>query len=143
MAAIYSRSYVTVAATASLSDEEGCFRTATNDTNGHNITVRETSRVARTIRIRAQIQSHWTAMPTESMAEINFGDLADTKPPLFTPAWCFQERVLSPRYLTFDEWGLSWSCRETETCSCGYLDQVIGPARGGREQYHPFLLDHE
>lgn len=143
MASIYSRSYVTIAATASASDEEGCFRTATNDTNGHEIIVSGTKGKTCTLRIRAEVQTHWTAMPNEMMAEMDFGELGDSTPPLFTRAWCFQERLLSPRYLRFDEWEMSWSCRETETCSCGYLDTVIGPVRGGREHSHPFLLDHE
>jgi hypothetical protein len=143
MASVYSGSYVTIAATASSSDDGGCFRNATNDLVGHTISIGKGTEATFDVRVRAQIQTHWLAVPNEMMSPDQCGDLGDDCPPLFNRAWCFQERLLSPRFLRFDDWEISWSCRYTETCSCGYLDQVVIPARNAQTYHHPFLLSKE
>ena len=129
MASIYSGSYITIAATASDSDTGGCFRKATNDRYGHGIEIYNDTDTIFTVRVRAQKQTHWMAIPRQMMCEDTCGDLGDDPPPLFTRAWCFQELLLSPRVIRFDEWEIAWCCRETERCSCGYLDRIAGPAR--------------
>lgn len=129
MASIYSGSYITIAATASDSDHGGCFRNATNERSGHNVEITNDTGSAFTVRVRAQRQTHWMTIPRQMMCENDFGNLGDDPPPLFTRAWCFQELLLSPRVVRFDEWEISWCCRETELCSCGYTDKIAGPAR--------------
>ncbi|KAK3946651.1 heterokaryon incompatibility protein-domain-containing protein [Pseudoneurospora amorphoporcata] len=39
-------------------------------------------------------------------------------PPLFSRAWVFQERILSPRVLHFNEEELMWECRTSVLCEC-------------------------
>lgn len=39
-------------------------------------------------------------------------------PPLFGRAWVFQERILSPRVLHFNEEELMWECRTNVFCEC-------------------------
>jgi len=142
MVSIYSGSYFTIAATAS-SDDGGCFRNATNDLVGHTISIHREYESAFNIRIRAQIQTHRLVVPNKIMTPDESRSLGDDSPPLFTIAWCFQERILSPRLPRFDNWEMSWSCKYTETCSCRYLDQVVVPARNSQRYQHPFTLSEE
>ena len=134
MASIYSGSYVTIAATASASDHEGCFRNATNDPVGRSIEINNDTKTVFTLRVRAQVQTHWMAVPCQMMCDSSFGDLGDDPPPLFTRAWCFKELLLSPRVVRFDEWEVSWCCKSVELCSCGFLDKVAVEARSSDRQ---------
>ena len=117
----------------------GCFRNATNDAVGHSIEICNDTETAFTLRVRAQIQTHWMTLPCQMMCESFFGNLGDDPPLLFTRAWCFQELLLSPRIIRFDEWEISWCCRSTELCSCGYLDKVAVPARNLDKDLLQFL----
>lgn len=39
--------------------------------------------------------------------------------PLLERAWVYQERLLSPRFLHFGPYELSWECKESFKCECG------------------------
>jgi hypothetical protein len=45
--------------------------------------------------------------------------------PLFSRAWAFQERVLSPRMLHFAAHELSWECKELVVCECAMLQEAF------------------
>lgn len=151
MASIYADCYFTIAATAATSDDGGCFRHATNDPVGHRIRINGDGINGQfDVHVRAQLQPHWQVMPNTRRSLVHDGDVGIPQPPLMTRGWCFQEMVASPRILRFDEWEVSWSCRSTECCSCGYLDGKVsyrphpfspgsGYIQDPRDEWHEFL----
>jgi hypothetical protein len=44
--------------------------------------------------------------------------------PLYTRAWTFQERFLSPRMIKFKRQELEWHCRARKTCECGHYGDL-------------------
>jgi len=46
--------------------------------------------------------------------------------PLFSRAWTYQERILSPRVLCFTPYELQWECQTAVSCECLSVD-FIGP----------------
>ncbi|KAF4965739.1 hypothetical protein FSARC_6522 [Fusarium sarcochroum] len=46
---------------------------------------------------------------------------------LFTRAWAYQERLVSPRVLYFTENELLWECFEGSSCECSGDDRELGP----------------
>jgi hypothetical protein len=44
--------------------------------------------------------------------------------PLLSRAWCYQERLLSPRTVNFHSSEMIWHCMEAVSCECGSLDNA-------------------
>jgi hypothetical protein len=42
--------------------------------------------------------------------------------PVFSRAWCLQERLLATRIVHYTKWEMIWECRSRTTCECGRLD---------------------
>ena len=120
MAQIYQHSYLTLAATASHSDEEGLFYTSPQ------------AHVFGVLADGAPYQMH--ARPA-----IRHFD--DAKFPLFSRAWIFQERMLAPRVLHFGEQELWWECMEALKCECGGINS--GERLGSGQAKYESKIAHQ
>ncbi|KAF2122477.1 heterokaryon incompatibility protein-domain-containing protein [Lophiotrema nucula] len=133
MADIYQHSYLTLAATASAGDSQGCFSDAFNTTHKavSHLPPEYTNQCP--VAVRAPL-THWdTLLPSRLAYDY----------PLLARAWVFQERILSPRTVHFCGSEIVWECRETCACECGSLGgsttpggefhQVLGRAESGND----------
>ena len=107
MGAIYSTSFLTVAADSSTDCHGGCFNTrsisqdlASDSTPFELITSASDGRESRLFL--------WT--PIRGARKFALPDLDES--PLSERGWCCQERILSPRILHFTRSQLFWECRE-------------------------------
>jgi hypothetical protein len=100
MASIYSRAYLTLAATSSTNCEGGFYTPNTSVT---------------------QIPDHGSLLshPVYVRQSVNHRPFFENKLPLMSRAWVFQERMLSPRTVQFTSQELVWECTTTQTCECG------------------------
>ncbi|KAE9374107.1 HET-domain-containing protein [Stipitochalara longipes BDJ] len=103
MADYYSKAYITIAATASVDSAGGLFR--------------------------KWPQFEFTGITTEGlpsqvivrrMPEHLFESFVLDLFPLLSRAWVYQERLLSTAVLHFGPQELSWECKETSICECGF-----------------------
>jgi hypothetical protein len=113
MCDIYSRAYLTLAATRSNGSNEGCYASPrhsfdkaftflnTDDTR-YEMYVRD-SKDPSTIPHINDFEMQWRS---------------DARFPLLQRAWAFQERILSPRVVHFGPNELLWECIELKTCQC-------------------------
>ncbi|XTI82127.1 HET-domain-containing protein [Cenococcum geophilum] len=121
MADIYGRAYVTLCATSSASDDNGCFLATPELLSPHRIPCKSRNGTEYEVCVRGwpelQHISSWetqTLRGTDAAAtktRLGFPFLEDFSSlndfpsrsdfPLLTRAWCFQERLLSPRLLHF------------------------------------------
>lgn len=112
MCDIYSRAYLTIAATKSNDPSGGCYtnsdfragRTQTfTNANGEQLTLhaREKGQFPHLGRVMA-------GLPNDD--DVHF--------PLLERAWVFQERILSPRFLHFGPHELLWECISVKLCQC-------------------------
>jgi Heterokaryon incompatibility protein (HET) len=63
----------------------------------------------------------------------NPGDYAPRSEPLNTRGWALQERLLSPRVLTFGSQQMYWQCQSEIQCDGGSVRKFHHPARLGHE----------
>lgn len=122
MADIYNNAYVTIAALSAAASAEGFLHLRRHPlqisrswSDGHGAT---TTLVAqekiRTGLHASTLRNNWG--PTLGTQEGDFD-------PVQTRGWCFQEEVLSRRYLAFSRQEMQWSCKVASTCQCGSLDR--------------------
>ncbi|KAK0733049.1 heterokaryon incompatibility protein-domain-containing protein [Lasiosphaeria miniovina] len=104
MADIYSKCYLTIAATRAASNTE----TMHHDRNDY-----ESLGITKTGRPYRLLSHGNTSHPGVGML---YGE--DRRFPLLTRGWIFQERLLSPRLLHFGPDELIWECQETMQCEC-------------------------
>ncbi|KAH7088200.1 hypothetical protein FB567DRAFT_333223 [Paraphoma chrysanthemicola] len=106
MADIYESAVVTLAATKSANPSEGCFSTTASghDPRYMSIPSGKFGIGNTTVQIRE-------ALPNAHQSYY-------MKLPLFSRAWAFQERRLSPRVIHFTERELGWECAEGNWCEC-------------------------
>lgn len=115
MADIYQYASLTLAATSSSGDSQGCFFKEKYE--GHlEINLPQDVGTCR-IAVRRPLK-HWNNL-TPTLLKKHF--------PLLSRGWAFQERLLAPRILHFCESELIWECRETTTCECGGLGERTSP----------------
>jgi hypothetical protein len=99
MASIYSRSYLTLAATSSTNCEGGFYTPNTSVT---------------------QIPDHGGLLPSIFVRKsVDHRPFFENKLPLMSRAWVFQERMLSLRTVQFTTQELVWECTTTQSCECG------------------------
>lgn len=103
MASIYRNSHFTISADISTSMESGLF---SKPIDGHRMTVTGDSGEVASLYIRSVT---WSS------------DGPETPRVLGTRGWTFQESLLPPRLLAFEQFELSWRCRETRTCECEHI----------------------
>jgi hypothetical protein len=125
MADVYQNSYLTLAATASSGDSEGCYPEDINDANACEEHLPNDPAISRRIAVRKKLL-HWNTAPQT---------VFQTEYPLLSRAWVFQERLLSPRVLHFCNSELIWECRQGANCECGWFSWDNSP--GG--DYHRVL----
>lgn len=130
MADIYNNAYITIAALSAAASTDGflaCKRNPLQITRSwseeHGVT---TTLVAqekiRTGLHASALRNDWG--PTMGTQEGDFD-------PVQTRGWCFQEEILSRRYIAFSRQEMQWSCRSSSTCQCGSLDHDAGSVRRG------------
>jgi hypothetical protein len=106
MASIYSRSYITLAATVSPNANGGLYTGRTSTTSILNQPFSGRVKEFPDVFTRPSIEHYLFAN----------GHLL-----LMRRAWAFQERILSPRMVHFADEELYWECTATVTCECaGY-----------------------
>jgi hypothetical protein len=122
MSEIYQNAVMTLAATSSNGDNEGCCTKNAHRTPDIEIALPEDVGTCR-IGVRRPLD-HFDAQTADGLLD-HF--------PLLTRGWAFQERLLSPRVLHICESELVWECREASKCECGGLSQDKSP--GGAYHY--------
>jgi hypothetical protein len=106
MADIYSRGFLTIAATRGKSGSAGLF---------HNYRLKEvcgTTERGLSYRILCHDNTQFTH------PGIGWEEEEGTNFPLLTRGWVYQERLLSPRVLHFGPFELLWDCCESCHCEC-------------------------
>jgi hypothetical protein len=128
MSEIYQNAVLTIAATSSNGDNEGCCTRNAQKTSDIEVALPDDIGACQ-IAVRKPLH-HFDAQTADGLLD-HF--------PLLTRGWAFQERLLSPRVLHICESELVWECREACKCECGSLSQERSP--GG--VYHHAVENHE
>jgi hypothetical protein len=102
MASIYSRSFLTIAATKSSNPKGGCFVVSSPGCVGRTYELRDSDNVIYNIGSRDALDHTG-----------NTGRF-----PLLQRAWVFQERLLSARMLHFGPEEMLWECMSCTACEC-------------------------
>ena len=114
MASVYSGAVLTLAASKSQDSSGGLFATGTAETRSHPLIWTDSSS-KKTYKIYAQGDfAHFHSWNRTIWLQTRFLKSF----PLLERAWCFQERILSPRFLHFGTDELIWECMEKSTCEC-------------------------
>ncbi|ORX96794.1 heterokaryon incompatibility protein-domain-containing protein [Clohesyomyces aquaticus] len=129
MAEIYENSYLTLAATASPNDSQGCFTNPTGDAAISEWHIPRAYPDTCLLAARKPIQ-HWDTLLLGRLLQ---------RFPLLSRAWVFQERLLSPRVLHFCGSELVWECRVVSSCECGGICDARSP--GG--EFHQALRRYD
>lgn len=109
-----------ISATRAPNGEGGCFSLREKT---HEISTRSTegTRIGPTgVFVRKKLEHH--QFDTSYSENVNLIESF----PLFSRAWCYQERLLSVRVLHYCESEMVWDCRVGTTCECGHLKQFFG-----------------
>jgi hypothetical protein len=128
MAAIYSNSYINIAATAAPDSRWGCFTPRSIKHMVPNCAVRsfpvnlENSNLP-TVFVRPSLERVHQRYSTCSSQEFDPQDSQIA--PLLSRAWVFQERQLAPRTLHFHPSELVMECKTCLRCECSGLDNVV------------------
>jgi hypothetical protein len=128
MADVYQYAALTISATSSPGDTQGCFSEVSTLVNDLEINLPDDVGSCQ-IAVRKPLK-HWNNL-IPSLLQKHF--------PLLSRGWAFQERILSRRVLHFCESELVWECRQTSICECGGLGEDVSP--GGT--YYNAIQDSE
>jgi hypothetical protein len=129
MSEIYQNAVLTLAATSSTGDNEGCCTRNAHHASALEIMLPEDVGAC-CIAVRRPLEHFDTQTADGLLAHF----------PLLTRGWAFQERLLSPRVLHICESELVWECRESTTCECGGLSQERSP---GGAYHHAVEVNQE
>jgi hypothetical protein len=113
MCDIYSRAYLTLAATRSNGPKEGCYASPT--TSSDKIF---TFSNADDARYQMYVRESQDSSTIPHINDFEMQWQSDNRFPLLQRAWAFQERILSPRVVHFGPNELLWECIELKTCQC-------------------------
>jgi hypothetical protein len=113
MASIYQNSMITLAGTKSNSSEQGLFSRDPLPTNARRLEFADGHGKPHILYVRLR-RPHW-----DDKIGNDYSHAQQRLYPLLTRAWCFQERLLSPRFVHFCGTELVWECMELSTCQCG------------------------
>lgn len=128
MADVYQYATLTISATSSSGDSQGCFSETRKAANYLEINLPDDVGTCQ-VAIRKPLR-HWNNLIPSHIQKYF---------PLLSRAWVYQERLLSPRVLHFCESELVWECREVCVCECGGLSEESSP--GGK--YYNAIKDSE
>jgi hypothetical protein len=106
MAAVYSGSYLTIAASKCSNAEDGLFSTVGSDHTLRPLQFTKADGELVEVFVRRKI-SHLD--PKQ-------------KSRLLSQAWVLQERIFSPRVLHFRPQELLWECMEARQCECSFVN---------------------
>lgn len=112
MASVYQHSYITIAATTAANNEAGCLWLA-GQPCGRAFTIDgipSSDPIGLFVR---KVVPHWERIWTSNI---------ESRYPLLTRAWVFQERLLSPRVLHFSDQEMIWVCGMQGDCQCTGFD---------------------
>ncbi|OTA89591.1 hypothetical protein M434DRAFT_14449 [Hypoxylon sp. CO27-5] len=107
MVAVYQNAFITIAASCSPNSNDGFLRSTSSIYATKLLQCMATNDNSPNFYIRQTLPHH--EKPLESI---------DTSP-LLVRAWVLQERLLSPRFLSFELGELVWECNKLTTCQCG------------------------
>ncbi|KAF5873086.1 putative het domain-containing protein [Botrytis fragariae] len=126
MAAIFSHSYLNIAATGANDSRGGCFNirclkqlSFKLGTKSHPITDQYRN-IDWGIRVRPSFESVHHRYNSRVISETDLLDKINT--PLLSRAWVFQERQLAPRTLHFHPSELVMECKSGLRCECTVLE---------------------
>ncbi|KAF2468471.1 HET-domain-containing protein [Lindgomyces ingoldianus] len=130
MGDIYNNAYLVISATGSVDGDGGCFFHRPGYTK---IDVKDNESASAQIYVR-RWKSHapfgWnTPLRKTGMWRANrAGWRTDTSGeyPLFSRAWCFQERMLGTRVLHFAKGEMVFECLAAMQCECGSMSDYVG-----------------
>jgi hypothetical protein len=118
---VYNNAYVTIAALSAASVADGFLHLrrdplqitrSWSDEHGAT-TVLVAQEKIRTGLHASTLRNNWE--PTLGTQEGDFD-------PVQSRGWCFQEEILSRRFVASSRQEMQWSCRATSCCQCGLLD---------------------
>jgi hypothetical protein len=120
---IYQRSFLTIAATSSPSDDEGCFSTISRESRAERLQGQSSDGKPYDLYFRTPLRH-----PT-LRSDIDTEEDELLEAPLLGRSWCYQEILLSPRVLHFFKDELVWECMEDVFCECAGLTSPLNPSR--------------
>ncbi|KAI1774428.1 HET-domain-containing protein [Hypoxylon cercidicola] len=131
MASIYGSAYLTIAATKSPNHDGGCFAEMKPQFQAREVSVTTSGEEKLTLFFRQSLP-HCTRLICSPEQAGEF--------PLLDRGWVFQERLLSPRVLHFQNNELSWECLSESLCECNEPDESIPMAPIRAPFRHAFSL---
>lgn len=120
MASIYEHAYITLAAGASNDDEGGFFAVPEERFTRVHLLPLELDDGLRKIYVRYSVNHPDADWPASEVL------------PLMRRGWCFQERLLSRRYLCFGSTEILWECMEDVACTCSMASGPFNPRSSDR-----------
>lgn len=126
MASIYQNAYLTLCATSSLSDDDGCYSHLRPDYVVRKMTMVKEDRMKYDVyfRVFSRTTRRRQHLPDWDRASMGY---SRQKFPLMTRAWAYQERLISPRLLHFTSGELMWECSELRSCECTPTEERRSP----------------
>ncbi|KAK0718956.1 heterokaryon incompatibility protein-domain-containing protein, partial [Apiosordaria backusii] len=122
MAEVYGNARVTIAALSAASVTEGFLHLERNS----ELITRTWSDECGSTKLLAAKEGVRTGLHASSLDRDNpwpeVGSLDHYFDPVQTRGWCFQEEVLSRRFIAYSRKEVQWSCRTAMGCQCGPLD---------------------
>jgi hypothetical protein len=109
MASVYGSAHLTIAATRSPNHDCGCFSELNPQFQTHAVSVTAASGGELTLSFR-KILPHSAHMAHSQEHAEEF--------PLLERGWVYQQRLLSPRVLHFQNNELTWECGQSSECEC-------------------------
>jgi hypothetical protein len=130
---IFRNSFLTIAATSAAEASEGLFLPKPQP---FKIQAIDNHGSVSKIYVREQPSHYSFKAPFEEGAHMNDWELpfniseeSTRQAPLLTRAWCYVERLLSPRILHFTRSEMILECREAFQCECGRITNPIFDSR--------------
>jgi hypothetical protein len=158
MAAIYSNSYINIAATGASDSRGGCLSPRSLKLGSSTLEIAslpiklaldntpstesiDQSQSVPTIFVRPSFESIHHRYSTRKTYD---ADPSDTKAiPLLSRAWVYQERYLAPRTLHFHPSEMVMECKSRLRCECTGLDDFTPRSRRKSLDLAPNPLDHQ
>jgi hypothetical protein len=119
MASIYENAFVTLAAGASVNDDGGFFTVPPEDFTKPHLLNLDVGQQSYNVYVRRSIDHPDARWPA--------GDVL----PIMKRGWCFQERLLSRRFLCFGNKEVIWECRHEVACPCSMAPGPFNPRAAG------------
>jgi hypothetical protein len=123
MASVYENSLVTLSASSASDSSMGCYSSPAATNIAHSLAIAPPTDAE--LPENTQLPTHRNILVRERLHHIRLRDtrtrtMTDLSRifPLESRAWCFQERMLSPRTINFTIGEISWECREVSGCEC-------------------------